>query len=295
MAVGERTIVREGTPNLRVSCLGFGERRPLHDTGCAGGTGGSCMTLGSRRGLRSWLPVAAVLIALSGCSTIGAPARPTTPSGAIEVDVIGDSLSTGAMTLGDPWTADAQRVLQTAGREVQFVNAAENGAGYLARGENGDTFIGEVDRVVSRRAQIVVLFGSDNDLGLPNLEPAVEAALHCVRELAPRATVIVIGPPAPPAQRAQQLEGIRDQLQTATGQVRARFVDPLALDWFQRASSADVGPDAEHPNTAGERYLADQMVAILKPTIDRMSAAGRGPAGVTAAGAGEIRRCARIS
>lgn len=183
---------------------------------------------------------------------------------------MGDSLSTGAMTPGDPWTTDAQRLLESEGRDVLFVNAAENGAGYLARGENGDTFLDEIDQVVSRRAQIVLLFGSDNDLGLSDLEPAVEAALHRVRELAPGAKVIVVGPPAPPAQRVQQIEGIRDQLQTAARRLGVGFVDPLALGWFQRASAADVGPDAEHPNTAGERYLADQIVAILAPTIDRI-------------------------
>ena len=168
---------------------------------------------GSRRALRTWLPVAAVLIGLTGCSTIEAPAGARAPSGAVEVDVIGDSLSTGAMTPGDPWTLDAQRLLQTEGPDVRFVNAAENGAGYLARGENGDTFGDEIDQVVSRRAQIVLFFGSDNDLGQSDLEPAVEAALRRVRALAPRANVIVIGPPGAAGPAVQQLEGLhRDHL-----------------------------------------------------------------------------------
>ncbi len=181
--------------------------------------------------------------------------------------MIGDSLSTGAATRGEAWTSNAERLFLQTRRDVQFVNAAENGAGYVASGENGDTFLDEVNQIVSDRAQIVLVFGSDNDLDQPGLDASIARTLSRVRALAPRAKLIVVGPPAPPAQNAQQLEGIRDVLQATARQAGGEFVDPLALKWFQDAASVGVGPDAEHPNDAGEQYLAEQITAILSPEI----------------------------
>lgn len=118
---------------------------------------------------------------------------------------------------------------------------------------------------------MVLVFGSDNDLGRPSLAPATASTLQRIKSLAPQAELIVVDPPAPPAQQAQDLEGIRDTLQTATRQAGGQFVDPLALQWFQDEATAYVGPDSEHPNAGGEQYLAGQMTAILTPVIDRLT------------------------
>ena len=69
-----------------------------------------------------------------------------------EVAVIGDSLSTGFATPGDPWTRDADLLLSGHRRAVHFVNAAENGAGYVSAGEYGDTFVDEAAHVVNARS-----------------------------------------------------------------------------------------------------------------------------------------------
>lgn len=182
---------------------------------------------------------------------------------AIQVNVIGDSLSTGVNRSGNPWTSDAQRLLAADGRDVHIVDAAENGAGYAATGANGSVFRDLVDRVVDDRSQVVVVFGSDNDVGQPDLAAAIAGTLDRIRTLAPRARLIVVGPPAPPADAPQQLQGVRDALQAVTGHVDGQFVDPLALKWFQGGDSRYVGPDGEHPSAAGEVYLARKMTAIL--------------------------------
>lgn len=212
-------------------------------------------------------------LVLSACAGVGASTGAHVAHGAVVVDVIGDSLSTGADTPGDPWTRDAQQLYSVHRRNVQFVNAAENGAGYVSVGQNGDTFLDEVEQVVGPSSNVVLLFGSDNDLGQPSLTQAVATTLYRVRELAPRAQVIVVGPPAPPSQQPQQLAGVRDALQSASRQAGDRFVDPLQLRWFEGDTAGDVASDAEHPNVDGERFLAQQMAAILAPTVDRLSAA----------------------
>ena len=219
-------------------------------------------------------PLAAALLLCSltlvAGTSVQRPPAVHVPSGAIEVDVIGDSLSTGLQTPGDPWTARAQRLADERWPNVVYVTEAENGAGYVSRGEYDDTFGDEVGRVVTSRSNVVLLFGSDNDLGQPGLSQAVTDTLRLVRARAPRAELIVVGPPAPPARQPPQLTGIRDTLAMTTERVGGRFVDPLSLGWFQGASAADVAADDEHPNTDGERFLAREMTDILTDAVDRL-------------------------
>lgn len=192
-------------------------------------------------------------------------------SSGVRLAVIGDSLSTGLQTPGDSWTDEAQGLFGANGHDVQLVNAAENGAGYVARGERGGNFVDQVNQVVDRRTQVVLVFGSDNDLGLPDLAVALTGTFERIKVLAPNAMLIVIGPPAPPAQSLHSLEGIRDALRVATRNIHGQFVDPLLLKWFQGGDSKYVSPDQEHPDSDGERYLARQMTDVLTPTIDRLT------------------------
>jgi acyl-CoA thioesterase I len=190
----------------------------------------------------------------------------------VRVSVIGDSLSTGINTPGDPWTSEAQVLFRRHGQNVRMVNAAENGAGYAVAGQLGDDYLGQADEIVGPATQVVLVFGSDNDLGQADLAPAVTRTLAHVTSLAPRASLVVVGPPAPPADSASDLRGIRDVLRTATRQAGGRFVDPLSSGWFHGAARRFVSSDGEHPNRDGERYLARRMAAVLAPTFARVAA-----------------------
>ncbi|MEO6996613.1 MAG: SGNH/GDSL hydrolase family protein [Terracoccus sp.] len=143
------------------------------------------------------------------------------------MDVIGDSLSTGYTTPGVPWTANAQQLFDARGQTVQIVNAASNGAGYVALGENDAVFLDQVDQIVTARSQVVLVFGSDNDLGQPGITPAITTTLNRIKSLAPNAQLIVVGPPAPPADTPAQLTGIRDALRAATRHLRRSAVTGL--------------------------------------------------------------------
>lgn len=238
-------------------------------------TGGQPTRRGRRRpGLRrtrASVGLLVLVLALSGCASVGAATRATGTPSAVQVDVIGDSLSTGYKTPGDPWTSNAQQLFDAQGQKVTITNAAENGAGYLAVGDQGDLFVDEVNNIVTAQSQIVLVFGSDNDLGQSDVAAAITATLQRIRSLAPQARLVVIGPPAPPADQPQQLESIRDALRVATRQAGGQFVDPLSLKWFQGDAAANVGPDSEHPNLSGEQYLAEQMTGVLTPVIDNIN------------------------
>ncbi|MEO9140298.1 MAG: SGNH/GDSL hydrolase family protein [Jatrophihabitans sp.] len=198
-------------------------------------------------------------------------ASPNHMTAPIRLIVIGDSLSTGYQTPGNPWTDEAQAMFDASGQDVEIVNAAENGAGYVSRGANGDNFRDEADMVVDARADVVLVFGSDNDLGQTGVARAAASTLARIRSLTPHATVIVVGPPAPPAASPSSLAAIRDDLRTSAQQAGAQFVDALEAKWFQGSDAQFTGPDGEHPNASGALYLADKMVAILAPAVARQT------------------------
>jgi acyl-CoA thioesterase-1 len=224
------------------------------------------------------LAAAAAVVILGGCAgpTVAVPApatgsvtRPPSTGAATRLVVIGDSLSTGYATPGDPWTRQARSLFRARGQHVQITNASENGAGYVAPGDNGNVFLDLVDRAVVAQAQIVVVFGSDNDVGQTGVAPAMADTLHRVRDLAPDATLLVVGPPSVPADPGVDLTTIRDDLATTTTQVGGHFLDPLTLGWFQGTASQFVSDDGEHPNTDGEQYLAQQIVDAVGHLIVR--------------------------
>jgi acyl-CoA thioesterase I len=186
---------------------------------------------------------------------------------AVHVDVIGDSLSTGFKTPGVTWPSEAQASFAGLGLDAQITNASENGAGYVQPGEGGDVFMDLVNRIVNSQSQVVVLFGSDNDSGRAGVQNAVQATLARVKVLAPEATVIVVGPTSESDDAQGYLAPVRQALATGAAGIGAKFVDPVALKWFQGDASKDLSSDQEHPNLAGEKYLADHMTALMAPDI----------------------------
>ncbi|MFC4266487.1 SGNH/GDSL hydrolase family protein [Arthrobacter cryoconiti] len=229
------------------------------------------------RALRAWfhrlghatviLSALAVVLVLLSSTAADARVPITDPVTSVHVDVIGDSLSTGFRTPGDTWPEQAQSIFAAKGLKATITNASENGAGYVVPGEGGDVYLDLVNRIVNSQSQVVLLFGSDNDSGASGLDAAVATALARVKVLAPAATVIVVGPTSESGDVQGELAPIIQTLKVQADDDGVQYVDPVALGWFQGESSGFLTDDLEHPNTAGETYLAQRMATILAPAI----------------------------
>jgi hypothetical protein len=79
---------------------------------------------------------------------------------------------------------------------LKIMNAAADGAGYIAAGEAGQTLGSQIAASLNASTDVVVFFGSDNDAGQDpaDLKAAVTDALSDSKTLAPHAARIVVGP-----------------------------------------------------------------------------------------------------
>ncbi|WP_354215798.1 SGNH/GDSL hydrolase family protein [Arthrobacter sp. UYCo732] len=240
------------------------------------------------RGLPRWCaPVAAlgasaVLCSLAACApaedhrmvqgsprqdtSVPAPFLTSGPPAPERVVVIGDSLSTGYGTSpAEAWPRRLGQELQSGQQPVEIINAATNGAGYIAAGEEGVTFGSQTAASVNASTDVVVFFGSDNDAGQDpvELKAAVADALSESKTLAPHAARIVIGPLTGFDSAAADVGVILEQERSAALDAGAEFVDPVMEQWIAGPDSPLLGPDGEHPSSQGEQFLKDRIQGIL--------------------------------
>lgn len=224
----------------------------------------------------------AVLCALAGCAPaagygvapetprqntfIPAPFQIPGPRVPERVVVIGDSLSTGYGTSPEEaWPRQLGSDLRPGQQPVEIINAARDGAGYVATDEGGETFGSQVAATLDASTDIVVFFGSDNDAGQDpaDVKAAVEDALAESRTVAPHADLVVIGPLTAFDPAETDLDVIRDQERTAALDAGAEYVDPIAEHWIPGPDSPLLGPDREHPSSQGQQFLKEKIQGIL--------------------------------
>jgi acyl-CoA thioesterase I len=236
----------------------------------------------------------ALLAALSGCAPAGThrpgmftqsaltrSASRTTDHGGpgsvprdttVRVVVIGDSLSTGLGTSPrQAWPKLLQSVHLPDKRAVEITNAAENGSGYLAIGEEGDTFGMEVQAAVTPEADVIIFFGSDNDMGADpdELRAAVESTLVAASSRAPKATLVAIGPMSGSDVPDQVLAEVRGSDASAAQNSGVEFIDPVADQWLSGRADVLLGPDGEHPSVKGQEFLRDKIKQIVSAAAPR--------------------------
>ncbi|MBG0740384.1 SGNH/GDSL hydrolase family protein [Paeniglutamicibacter antarcticus] len=205
-------------------------------------------------------------LALSGCSSPPAPVVPEHH----RIVIIGDSLSTGYGTSpADAWPNLINNDPAFHQGRPDLINAAQNGSGYVSVGDNNSTFGTQVTEMVTAETRLVVFFGSENDIGVPpaQIGAAASQAFETVKNIAPQAAILVVGPPSythnPEPERVQ----VRDQDRTAALQAGAQFVDPIADGWIMDNAAELIGPDGDHPSTAGQHFLQTQMERLIAPLI----------------------------
>lgn len=189
--------------------------------------------------------------------------KPVAPE---RIVIIGDSLSTGYGTSPEEaWPRLLSEELRSAPVPVKITSAAQNGAGYLAIGDEDATFTSQISTSVKSSTDIVVLFGSDNDAGqnATELRAALTDALTETKDLAPHARSIMIGPLTGFDTLEADVTVIRDQERAAALDAGAEFVDPVAEQWVSGPDSPLLGPDGEHPSSEGQQFLAEKIKTLL--------------------------------
>jgi lysophospholipase L1-like esterase len=183
------------------------------------------------------------------------------------IAVIGDSYTAGFEETGRGaanWTERTWQILAGRGTYVRADVAAEGGAGYAVRGNQGGLFGDLTARVVQPDDALVVFFGSRNDQDVEpgQLTRLVADTLGLARRTTPSARMLVIGPPWPTVDVPGNVWRIRVILSTEARVVGAEFVDPLAEGWFVGRPEL-IGPDGVHPTDAGHAYMADKIVPLI--------------------------------
>lgn len=174
--------------------------------------------------------------------------------------VLGDSFASGHGGAGvgaRGWPA------MIAGRlGGDLVNYAVGGTGYV-NNAGGHPFPLRAE-IVPAESETVIVFGSLNDQTLPADAVGAAAAdtYRKVRERAPGARLIVVGPQWPNAQRPADLLAVRAAVRSAAVAAGATFIDPLAEGWFDNRPDL-IGPDGWHPNNAGHEHITNRITDRL--------------------------------
>ncbi|WP_285245778.1 SGNH/GDSL hydrolase family protein [Pseudarthrobacter sp. fls2-241-R2A-127] len=182
--------------------------------------------------------------------------------------IIGDSLSTGYGTAPEEaWPRLLEQDLRSQRQRhpVEVINAAQDGAGYIAVGDDGGAFGSQINATIDASTDIVVFFGSDNDAGQDpgELKSAITDALQASNKLAPHATRIMIGPLTAFDSVQSDIKMIRDQERVAAHEAGIDFVDPVAERWIPHPDSPLLGPDNEHPSSQGQEFLEQKIKGLV--------------------------------
>jgi lysophospholipase L1-like esterase len=189
------------------------------------------------------------------------------------IAVIGDSYTTGTDEGGQgakTWTSRAWAQLSRQGIQLAPDVAAEGGAGYGQPGNRGNVFEGLANRVIHPDDALVVFYGSRNDQDVDPLAMSgdIHDALEVARRVAPKAQLLVIGPPWPTADVPPAITTIRDLLATEARVEGATFVDPIAERWFV-GSPQLIGKDGVHPTDAGHEYMAEKIAPLIRAQLPK--------------------------
>lgn len=194
----------------------------------------------------------------------------------VEVVVIGDSYTGGSGEGGAGpagWPALVWNSLQSDGIGVEPEVSGRGGSGYVRRGTEDTVFPEEAARLVTADDDLVVFFGSVNDMNesIDSIAAAAGTAFGEVRAISPDAQLVVIGPAWPrEGYPPEEVVQIRDVLRQEAEAAGATFIDPMSEGWLRDTPDL-IGADGVHPNNAGHVYLAERIAPHLKDALEQMA------------------------
>jgi len=191
------------------------------------------------------------------------------------VSIVGDAYTSGSSAGGkgpQGWPLLVKASLQKQGVLIEPIVGAKEGSGYGKHGAAGNTrFIDQVRRVVGKNNKLVVLFGSSKDqtTSVDNLTSAIQRTVAKVRQAAPKARILMIGPawvrPDPSAELLRARDVTRAQAEVAG----ADFVDPLADKWFADRPHL-IGTSGQYPNDAGHVLMAEKLAPVIAEQLTKL-------------------------
>lgn len=188
----------------------------------------------------------------------------------VPVAFIGDSYTGGSDMGGNEsanWTSGVAAQIG-ATSPIVIRKAAISGIGYVSPGTVGKTFLDEVPAAVTPGARLVVVFGSRNDLGKPgDVGQAATRVYAAIRDIAPDAKLLVVGPPWINGDVPAGLVADRDAVKAAAVAAGATFVDPIADGWFSGANARLIGSDHVHPTDDGHAYMARLIAPHIQAAL----------------------------
>lgn len=191
------------------------------------------------------------------------------------VSIIGDVYTSGSSAGGkgpQGWPILAKASLQKQGVFIEPIVGAKEGSGYGKHGAAGGIrFIDQVRRVVGKNNKLVVLFGSSKDQTTPvdNLTDAIQRTVAKVRQAAPKARILMVGPAWVRPDPSPELLRARDVTRAQAAAVGADFIDPLADQWF--ADRPDlIGTNGQYPNDAGHVVMAEKLAPIIAEQLTKL-------------------------
>ena len=167
------------------------------------------------------------------------------------------------VVVGDSYTAGSTQDSGEAARWPALIDVepiAVSGVGSA----RGTTTFSSLAEDIPANATTVLFFGSINDqgLGYDKVRAGAQQAFETARERAPDAQLIVIGPPWVDANPSDALLTVRDAVAGAAQAADARWVDPLAEQWFVGQEGL-IGFDGIHHTDTGHAYLAERIAKVL--------------------------------
>lgn len=224
------------------------------------------------------------LYALSESAGAGSAPRATAGTPAAlgrqvpQIDILGDSYVAGSAEGGRDeanWTRLAGTRFNDENAQVEVNVIAQPGSGYITRGTSGLVFREAATLRLRTTADVVLVFGSRND-GVQTDEAMYEAARALysdIRDIAPQARVVVIGPVWVDANVPNFIAANNAAMARAAADENLRYIDALEEGWFVDAGEGLIGTDGIHPTNEGHAYLASKVFPLLQEEIAKLDPA----------------------
>lgn len=206
--------------------------------------------------------LAAAALVVSAVGTAGIHRQPATAaSGAAGATVvaIGDSIMGGhGLEPSQAWPA-----VVAGYNGWHLVNLSTDGAGFVAKGDDGSLFSDQVQEAVELDPSMVLISGSSNDLGVSESEvqASMISAMRTLRHDLPHTRIVAVSPVWNENEPPAQLDEINDDMEAAVASVGGAYID-IGTPLLNKPGF--MQSDDGHPTAGGQLAIAAAVQQALR-------------------------------